>query len=446
MVGGGIHGCHLAVKLLAEGVARRGTLRILDPHPGPLALWRLRGERTGMDFLRSNVVHHLGIKPMELGEFGDRHSPRGHFRGPYRRPSLELFNRHAHRVCQESGLAEAWIQGSCQRLRPRQGGGWWVTPAELGGEWSGSGRGVGVRGRELAVQGRELAARKVILALGPGGEPAWPVWALTLRRCAGQHRVLHVLDEGGDFPPPPMIDPGDDAPDLVIGGGLSAAQVALRLHDAGRPVTLLHRTPLREEPWDADPGWFGPREMDGFTAIRDPDQRRAIIGVARHRGTVTPEVLRAIKATVRRGTLHTLQGEVVEAGFDPAAASGEAPLRLVVRGTGTAYPRTLRAARVILATGFGCRRPGGEWLDEVVDECGLPVASCGHPVPTPDLQWGPDLFVSGALADLELGPTSRNIHGARVAARRILAVGDGSRRSSVDAGLPVHSDPPGSPT
>ncbi len=453
VVGGGIHGCHLAVRLLAEGVARRGTLRIVDPRPGPLALWRLRGERTGMGFLRSNVVHHLGIQPMALAEFGDRYSPRGHFRGPYRRPSLELFNRHARRVCQEWGLAELWIQGSCQGLRPRRGGGWWVTLAEAEWEGWGSDRATTVRGRGDGVhRDRVVAARNVVLALGPGGDPAWPGWARALRRAAGEERVLHVLDEAPELPVLPMIDPRDDAPDLVVGGGLSAGQVALRLHDAGRPVILLHRAPLREEPWDADPGWFGPREMDGFQALRDPDQRRAIIGVARHRGTVTPEIHRAIRATVRRGTLQALQGEVVKACFEPPLASGEgggngpeaasgSPLRLVVRATGETQTRTVRPARVILATGFGCRRPGGEWLDEVVEGCSLQVASCGHPVPGPDLQWGPGLFVSGALADLELGPTSRNIHGARVAARRILAPGDASRRGGMEAALPLTGAP-----
>ena len=34
---------------------------------------------------------------------------------------------------------------------------------------------------------------------------------------------------------------------------------------------------------------------------------------------------------------------------------------------------------------------------------------------------GPGLFVSGPLADLELGPAARNIAGARAAAERILS-------------------------
>jgi hypothetical protein len=381
-----------------------------------------------MAFLRSNVVHHVGLKSTDLAEFGDRYSPRGHFRGPYRRPSLQLFNRHADRVFREWGLGDLWIQDCCRGLRPRRGGGWWVT---------------------LAGARRELAVRNVILALGPGGAPAWPGWARELRVRTGKDRVLHVLEEGPDLPlhPPAWGRDGgaDNGPDMVVGGGLSAAQVALRLHDAGRPVVLLHRTPLREEPWDADPGWHGPREMDGFLAIRDPDQRRAVVAAARHRGTVTAEVHRAIKATLRRGSLRAMLGEVVEAGFnsaqDPADGGGEprseastSPLRLVVRTKGETETRILRPARVILATGFGCRRPGGPWLDELVDGCELPVASCGHPVPGSHLQWGRGLFVSGALADLELGPTARNIHGARVAARRILAVDEGWGRPLTNGG------------
>ncbi|MDM5220760.1 hypothetical protein QUF86_08335 [Peribacillus sp. NJ11] len=36
------------------------------------------------------------------------------------------------------------------------------------------------------------------------------------------------------------------------------------------------------------------------------------------------------------------------------------------------------------------------------------------------LQWGPGLYVTGALAELEMGPISRNISGARQAAERIV--------------------------
>lgn len=37
------------------------------------------------------------------------------------------------------------------------------------------------------------------------------------------------------------------------------------------------------------------------------------------------------------------------------------------------------------------------------------------------LRWGPNLYVTGALAELEMGPIARNISGARQAADRIVS-------------------------
>jgi hypothetical protein len=50
----------------------------------------------------------------------------------------------------------------------------------------------------------------------------------------------------------------------------------------------------------------------------------------------------------------------------------------------------------------------------------LPCADCGYPIVSRALQWGHDLYVIGALAELEMGPIARNISGARQAAGRIV--------------------------
>jgi hypothetical protein len=78
---------------------------------------------------------------------------------------------------------------------------------------------------------------------------------------------------------------------------------------------------------------------------------------------------------------------------------------------------------IVLATGFHSTVPGIEWLQSVVHSEGLSCAKCGYPIVSPNtLEWGPNLFVIGALAELEIGPVSRNIAGARRGAERILRV------------------------
>ena len=55
----------------------------------------------------------------------------------------------------------------------------------------------------------------------------------------------------------------------------------------------------------------------------------------------------------------------------------------------------------------------------MVRKSGLELCSCGYPAPDKYLKWG-DVYVAGTLAELELGPSARNIAGARLAAERIV--------------------------
>ena len=81
---------------------------------------------------------------------------------------------------------------------------------------------------------------------------------------------------------------------------------------------------------------------------------------------------------------------------------------------------TLKTDRVLLATGFASRRPGGSMVDGLIDSASLPCASCGYPIVDSALRWHPRVYVSGPLAELELGPAARNIAGARRAGDRLV--------------------------
>jgi hypothetical protein len=56
----------------------------------------------------------------------------------------------------------------------------------------------------------------------------------------------------------------------------------------------------------------------------------------------------------------------------------------------------------------------------MVETLGLRTASCGYPIVDAGLRWHPGLFVSGALAELALGPVARNLSGARRAGDRLV--------------------------
>ena len=396
VVGGGVHGVHLAARLVGEAGVAPARLGILDPEERLLGCWRTFTAVTGMSHLRSPGVHHLDLEPFSLIRFAGQRRNRkpGLLRGRYKLPALELFNAHSDRVIERYGLADTHVRDRAERLEPRAD-----------------------HVRVITRRGREIEARRVVLAISAGGQPAWPAWAP--RETPYVH---HVFGRGPNEPAPPLD--GDDCL-LVVGGGISAAQVALRFVAQGRKVCLVVRHPLRVHAFDSDPGWLGPKLMPIFRRERRPDHRRRILYEARHRGSVTSEVHRALRAAQATGQLQIRQSAVSNLSISDGA------IRLMLAsgpeksGPETSGPETsqtvIEGSRLYLATGFALRRPGGALIDRLVEDFDLPCAACGYPIVDDWLRWHPRIHVSGPLAELELGPVSRNIAGARRAGNRLVA-------------------------
>jgi len=381
IIGGGPHGVHLAARLLGEAGIEAARLRILDPGTRLLDRWQSSTTATGMSHLRSPGVHHLDLEPFSLIRFaGNRRGrPPGLLRGRYDRPSLDLFNAHCNHVIERFGLNEIHLCGQAERLEP-EGDGVQVTTAS----------------------GATFKARRVVLAIGAGGQPEWPPWAPR-----DDPRIRHLFDSGTSRPD---SEQSDDERFLVVGGGISAAQSALRLAAEGRAVELVSRHPIRAHHFDIDPGWLGPKLMPIFRRERNPDRRRELIQRARHRGSVTPEVRHALRVAAASERLKIREDAVSSL----HVASGSLQLKL-------ASGQWIEGTHLYLATGFAARRPGGRMLDRLIEDFDLPCAACGFPVVDGWLRWHPRIHVSGPLAELELGPTSRNIAGARRTGDRLVA-------------------------
>jgi thioredoxin reductase len=379
IVGGGIHGTYFSHVVTSRAGVSRDRVRVLDPHHVALAEWRMRAHNTGMRFLRSPSWHHLGPEEYDLDRFA--RSPDGE---PHHRfanvwhPSLALFNAHAEWLIHHHRLAAMRVPGKAAGLA------------------------VCARGIRVETTSGALEARRVLLALGPG-EPRWPVWAQTLHATGAP--VTHVFDPRFNRE---SLPPWSNA--IVIGGGITAVQLALALaRRAPGTVTLLSRHGLRERDYDAHPCWFG-WCVNSYFYDGDYVQRRSVIQRARNRGSVPPNVALEYRDAVACGLLATRTGEVAAAAVTPTG-------RVVLTLTGETD--ALQADRVVLATGFRPERPGGAWLTRAIADLGLACAACGYPIVDQSLRWHPGIYVTGALAELEIGPTAMNIIGARLAAERI---------------------------
>jgi len=380
IIGGGIHGTYLSNLLVHEVGVPPEDVRVLDPHPAPLALWQRHAAACGMTYLRSPSTHNLDLPVLSLYRFAMSTSDgRPDFIPRYNRPSLELFARHCRFTIEARGLDALRLSGRARVLH-RQGG-----------------------GLSVETEAERLSARRVLLAIGLTEQPRWPRWARRLQDRGAP--VDHVFAEGF------QRSAGDSTRrTIVVGGGLSAVQTALALVKEGKgAVCVLCRHRLREIPFDFDPCWIGPKCMRGFLRI-SPEKRRPVIDNARLPGTVPAEV----RAAFESGLADSRRLRFEKGGVDRASiSSGE--IHLHIDGG-----RTLPANRVILATGFDAGRPGGRFVDNAVKRLALPVARCGYPLVGDDLQWGAGLFVTGPLAELRVGPCARNISGARNAGRLLL--------------------------
>ncbi|MEB3221160.1 MAG: FAD/NAD(P)-binding protein [Candidatus Sericytochromatia bacterium] len=380
IVGGGIHGTHLALVLTRDAGVPRHRVRVLDPHLVPLEAWTRRALNVGMTHLRSPAPYHLDTDPMALTYFVREAGSltEAPFLEPYKRPSLELFSAHCGRVIDRHGLLGLRLRGEALALRAHEG--------------------------HVEVDTREgtLQARRVVLAMGGCERPAWPAWASALRAAGAP--VAHVFEPGFSRAALPAWEQA-----VVVGGGISAHQLALAL-GARQPgqVLLATRHAPRVHLLDSDPGWSTPRLLGPFRQLRDPAERRAAIREARRPGSVPTEVHAAARAAIAAGSL-----AVTTSAISAAVWLGGRINLAFADGSHVATDR------VVLATGFSSERPGGLLVDEAVARHALPLAPCGYPLVDAALRWHPRLHVMGPLAELEVGPIARNIIGAQHAAARI---------------------------
>ncbi|MFP4431763.1 MAG: hypothetical protein ACLFPV_10980 [Spirochaetaceae bacterium] len=379
IVGGGIQGTAIARALTAAKAIEPDRLAILDPEEEPLSNWLRLTSACGMSFLRSPSSHNLDIDFRALRRFalGRGYDPAAHFRPPYLRPSLALFNDHSHRIASSPEIAGARLRGRLLSLAPGRG---WRLETDRG----------------------LLRSKLVLFAVGRTGGPAYPTWRTT------GATIEHVFSPGFRRP---GTGPGIRRI-AVIGGGVTAGQLMLSLaeeHPSSVELVMISGGPLQVHQFDSEPCYLGPRCLESFLRVPDPEKRRRIIREVRHPGSMPPDIAASLEELVREERLEVVPEWVVGV----REGSREKTLSL-------ASGREVPASRVILATGLDPGPPAHEILQPLIRDHRLPTTADGYPIPDPTLQWAPGLVLTGPLGETEIGPGAPNIIGAHLAVRRII--------------------------
>ncbi|WP_245202526.1 FAD/NAD(P)-binding protein [Halorubrum alkaliphilum] len=381
ILGGGIHGTHLAGRLIEDAGVDRHAVAVVDPNDRLLSSFRRKANAIGMDALRSTYVQHVGTEPFSLESFAEATGREDELRPTVDypdRPSLDLFLDHADRFIDSNGLDSLHRQARVERIERG-------TNGEL----------------QLETSTGRMDTAACVLAIGHGGRNRVPDWA------RGVDGIDHVW---GDF------DPEADATrTIVVGGGITAVQLACVLSER-ESVTMVSRHPLEWEVSEADPPWLNwnhiERELHQYP--RASKARLDAVRDAGHSATVPPYLYEPLDAQIGDGRLRLLEGDIETA----TTTEGGVALRLQ-------DGEVLKGDRVVCATGFepAFQQP---FTDRLAADLDLARGYRGLPMLIDEtLAWETTdgaalpLYVSGALALGVVGPYAPNIPGAKRAADRI---------------------------
>lgn len=456
IVGGGPHGVHIAARLLEEAVPAlsRSDVCIVDDGPRLLHGWKERTAATGMTHLRSSSSFHLDVREDSLRKYaakalsanagGEGASKKKKKRGnkkreegdlftlDYQRPQLDFFNDHCDHVIAKNSLADSHVQGMVTDIVPHEDH-------------------VLVKIQRPDGDVAETNAQNVVLALGSAA-PAYPDWVDQEMIRSG--KVRHILDINSDsYGNNNNHDDSDTVSRshrhrsiAVVGGGISAAHLALKLDREARKTTinakdanahnanihLICRHELREQQFDTHQDWmmtyYATKRSEAgggkgvpdcqrqFANLASFEERRSIIQRERRAGTISAAVGRG-----RDGLRYAIQSERIrwhQASINGVSESEEDGQLFLSLSSG----EEVVVDEIILATGFERSPPGSRLINSIACRNeGLKMSPCGYPAPDKQLRWHNRIYLAGALAELELGPSARNIAGAWLASERIVA-------------------------
>ena len=381
IIGGGIHGISIALQLLREKPTAAKHLVIVDRYPQPLTAWRQKTERQGMTFLRSPAVHHTTPDPLGIVDYAERYNRTGELVPPYSQPSTSLFWDYCNDALAELTKHPIYYQFEVSKLQWDKGTGRYPF-------------------RIISTNGEGFRSSCVILAIGADDcayvPPAYTEW-----QCQFPDRIVHASEFSVDCKE--VLD--EEGKIVIVGGGLTAGTLAKSLSERGHHVVLIMRNKVKIEQFDFPPIWLGPKALTEFSNETDFQRRFQIIQENRGEGSITPEIMDVLE-----------KSQNVEIYPDTYIGNVTAAHHLQVETTRNIISNV---SRIILATGYRFNLRRYRFLNELVEQHTIPLI-CGLPKLDPDLQFLPieNLFGTGTVAQLQIGPAAGNIAGSRLSYER----------------------------
>ncbi|MDF5711749.1 MAG: FAD/NAD(P)-binding protein [Nostoc sp. S4] len=382
IIGAGPHALTLTTHLLQKRQSIRGKFSVFDPSGKWMSRFLQQFAALEIPHLRSPAVHHPDPNPFALRKFAE--SRPNELFPPYDLPGTQLFADFCEDVIQVRQLQEQVIPLAVKSIEP--------LPHHLRSRF------------RLCLQDEQIViARRVVLATG-SAQIQIPDWVNQIQTSYPQDRLCH--SQTIDLRKLHLI--GKRV--LVVGGGLTSGHLAVGAIARGAKVHLLIRRQLAEKLFDAEPGWLGPKYLKDFFAQSDCEQRVIMIQQARNGGSMTPAIATQLRQQVRSGNIRIDENcQVVKAEW-----LGEN--WRVECNDGSQY----ECDYIWLSTGTKFDVTTEPLLRDILAAYPIPIVK-GLPVLDTCLRWpGCELFIMGGLAALQVGPTARNLSGARMACEKIV--------------------------
>ncbi|MDJ0696804.1 FAD/NAD(P)-binding protein [Mastigocoleus sp. MO_188.B34] len=382
IIGSGPHALTLVTHLLKKRQKLRSKIVVFDPSGKWMNQWERQFAALEIPHLRSPAVHHPDPYPFALRKFAE--SRLDELFPPYDLPGTRLFEDFCQDLIRRWDLEDKVIATKVIRIQPLSHP---IYP----------------RFRLWLENGESMIARRVVLATGRSQQQI-PDWVSQIESPIPEDRLAH--SQTVDLRRLKLTNERI----LIVGGGLTSGHLAIGALSRGTQVQMMIRRQLQEKLFDAEPGWLGPKYLKGFEAESDWEKRWELIQKARNGGSMTPAIVTQLRRQERTGKLKINQNTQI------VRAEWLGNNWLVKYTNGDEY----ECDRIWLSTGTRFDVNSEPLLSEVLQTYPIPVVK-GLPVLDNYLRWsGCSLFIMGGLAALQIGPTARNLSGARMASQKIV--------------------------